>query len=108
MGRRDWEATVQDGRVEGCALISSCKNTKITLASEQPSTEECWNIPEKGTQSPRAKEKLQQDGRRSVVMFKIKADTRRRCLEGTNKTLCAPGPREGRSVPHKRLSQTGM
>ena len=26
-------------------------------------------------------------------MFRIKPHTRERCWEGTNKTLCAPGPR---------------
>ena len=39
-------------------------------------------------------------------MFKIKPHTCQRCSEGTNKTLCAPGPRKRSSDPHKRLSQT--
>ena len=29
-----------------------------------------------------------------------------RVLEGTNKTLCAPGPRRKEQQPHRRLSQT--
>ena len=29
-----------------------------------------------------------------------------RLLEGTNKTLCAPGPRRKEQCPHKRVSQT--
>ena len=29
-----------------------------------------------------------------------------RLLEGTNKTLCAPGPRRKEQCPHKRLTQT--
>ena len=29
-----------------------------------------------------------------------------RLLEGTNKTLCAPGPRRKEQWPHKRLTQT--
>ena len=31
---------------------------------------------------------------------------RNRLLEGTNRTLCAPGPRRKERGPHKRLTQT--
>jgi len=48
----------------------------------------------KDTPCPRTKEKLQQDGRRGKIMFRIKSHTRQRYLEGSNKTLCAPGPRD--------------
>ena len=41
-----------------------------------------------------------------TIMFKINPNTLQRHLEGTNKNLCAPGPRERSSDPHKRLSQT--
>ena len=33
-------------------------------------------------------------------------DRENRLLEGTNKTLCAPGPRRKEQGPHKRLTQT--
>ena len=39
-------------------------------------------------------------------MFNIKPHIHQRLLEGTNKTLCALGPKERRSDCHKRLSQT--
>ncbi|XDA90983.1 hypothetical protein R6Z07F_020594 [Ovis aries] len=38
---------VQDGEVEGCVLISSCKSTKLQLAVEQQSTGGCCNPPKK-------------------------------------------------------------
>ena len=41
--------------------------------------------------SPRAKEKPQQDRRKSKIAFRIKPYTCQRCSEGSNKTLCAPG-----------------
>ena len=43
---------------------------------------------------PRAKEKPQQDGRRGKIAFGIKPHTCQRCSEGSNKTSCAPGPRD--------------
>ena len=39
-------------------------------------------------------------------MFRIKSYTCQRCSEGTNTTLCAPGPRTTEQWPHKRQSQT--
>ena len=38
---------VQDGRVEGCAVIIPVTAPKLKLAVEQPSTGECWNPPKK-------------------------------------------------------------
>jgi len=38
-------------------------------------------------------------------MFKIKPHTHQRHLEGTNKTLCASGPRESNYVPIKKAKQ---
>ena len=43
---------------------------------------------------PTAKGKPQQDGGRDKITFRIKPYTHQRCSEGSNKTLCAPGPRD--------------
>ena len=85
---------------------SPVRTSTLQLAAEQPLTGECWIPPKKHIPHPRSKEKPQQDGRRSEIMFRIKPQTHQRCSEGTNKTLCAPGSRERNSDPHKRLSQT--
>ena len=61
------------------------------LTAEQTSTGECWIPPRKDTPHPRAKEKPQPDSRRGKTAFRIKAHTRQRHSEGSNKTLCAPG-----------------
>ena len=45
----------------------------------------------KDTPHPRSKEKPQQDGRRGEIMFRIKPHISQRCLEGSNKNLCAAG-----------------
>ena len=37
---------------------------------------------------------LQEDGRRGEIAFRIKLHTHQRCSEGSNKTLCTPGPRD--------------
>ena len=37
---------------------------------------------------------LQEDGRRGEIAFRIKPYTHQRCQEGSNKTLCTPGPRD--------------
>ena len=44
----------------------------------------------KDTPYPRAKEKLQKNGRRGEIMFRIKPHTHWRCSEDSNKTLHAP------------------
>ena len=99
----------QDGGLEGCVLISSCKNSKnfwstgtpkLQLAAEQPMTGKCWIQPKKDTPHQRAKEKPQQDGRRGEITFRIKPDTCQRHLEGSNKLCCISGPK----TP-QRLSQ---
>ena len=46
----------------------------------------------KDTPHPSAKEKPWQDGRRGEIVFRLKSHTRQRCLEGSNKTSCSPGP----------------
>ena len=40
------------------------------------------------------------------LITQLTQDWGNRLLEGTNKTLCAPGPRRKEQCPHKRLSQT--
>ena len=40
------------------------------------------------------------------MIIGLPQDWGNRLLEGTNKTLCAPGPRRKEQCPHKRLSQT--
>ena len=42
----------------------------------------------------KGKGEAQQDGRRGKIMFRIKIHTLQRCSEGSNQTLCAPGPRD--------------
>ena len=49
--------------------------------------------PKKDTPHTRAKENPQQDGRRGEITFRIKPHMHQRCSEGSNKALCAPGPR---------------
>ena len=66
--------------------------SKITIATEQPSTGECWISAKKEyTSRPRAKEKPQQDGRRGEIAFRNKLHTCQKHSEGSNKTLCTPG-----------------
>ena len=72
---------VQDGGVEGCVFIFSCKNSKITVIDRRLLDTPC----------PRAKEKPPQDGRRGKIAFRIKPHTHQKRLEGSNKTLCVPG-----------------
>ena len=48
----------------------------------------------KDTPHTREKEKPQQDGWRGEIAFRLKTHAHQRCLEGSNATLCAPGPRD--------------
>ena len=84
------------GGVEGMHPSSPMRSPKLQLTAEQPSTGECWIPPKKDIPHPRAKEKPQQDGRRGKIMFRVKHRTCQRHLEGSNKTLCEPGPRDPR------------
>ena len=54
-------------------MSSPERMSKVKLASEQPSTGECWILPKKkkDVPCPRAKEKPQQDGRTGEVAFRI-------------------------------------
>ena len=74
--------------------FSPVRTPKLQLAAEQPSVGECWIPPNKGNPHPRAQEKSQQYGRRGEITFRIKPHTCQRRLEGSNRTLCAPGPTE--------------
>ena len=92
----------QDGGLEGCVLISSCKNSKnfwstgtpkLQLAAEQPMTGKCWiQQQKKDTPCPRAKEKPHQDGRRGEIAFRIKPHTRQRHSDGSNKSCVYQDP----------------
>ena len=73
---------------------SPVRTPSLHLAAEQPSTGKCWIPPKKDTPCPRAKEKPQQDGRKGKSAFRIKSHTRQGRSESSNKTLCAPGPRD--------------
>ena len=82
----------QDGRVEGCALIFSCEVSKKTTCYWTIIDRRMLDPTKKDTPCPRSKEKPQQDCRRDEIMFRIKPHTCQRCLEGSNRSLCAPGP----------------
>ena len=85
---------------------SSARTPKLRLPAEQSLIGECCNPPKKDTLRPKAKEKLQQDGRRGTIAFKIKPHTHQRSLESTNKNSCTQEPGKGAVTPNKRLSQT--
>ena len=80
------------------------RTPKSQLAAEQPMTGECWNPPK--IPMSKGKGEPEQDGRRGAIAFNIKCRSHWRHLEGANKTLCTPGPRERSRDLHKRLSQT--
>ena len=90
-----WQPCSQDGSVEGCVLISPVRIPNLQLTNEQPSTGEYWIPPKEKKKSPcsRAKEKPQQDSKRSEIAFRLKLHTGQRCSEGSNQTLCTPGPK---------------
>ena len=70
------------------------RTPKLQLTAEQSSTGEMLDPTKKRYPHPRAKEKSQQDSRRDKISFRIKFHTCQRCLEGSNQTLCVPGPRD--------------
>ena len=74
--------------------FSPSRTPRLQLAAEQPSTGKCWISPKKDNPCPKAKEMLQQDGRRGEITFRIKPQMPQKCSEGTNKTLCTKGPRK--------------
>ena len=72
---------------------SPARTPKLQITAEQP-PQECGIPLKKDTYHPRAREKPQQDSWRSEIAFRIKPHTHQRCLEGSNKTLGAPEPRD--------------
>jgi len=80
-----------NGRIEGCVLIFSCKNSKIATHCWTTINRRMLDPTKKITPRPRAKAKTQQDSRKGKIAFRIKPHTHQRCLEGSNKALCAPG-----------------
>ena len=86
------EHCFQDGRAEGRVLIFSCTNSKTATCCCTSSDRRMLDPDKKDTPHPRTEAKPQQDGRRGKIAFRIKPHTRRRCSEGSNKTVCAPGP----------------
>ena len=72
---------------------SPVRTPKVQLTTEEPLTEKCRIPPKKDIPHPSAKEKHHQDCTREEIAFRIKPHTRQRCLEGSNKILCTPGPR---------------
>ena len=73
---------------------SPARTPKLQLALINHQQENVGSHQKKDTPCPRAKEKPQQDGRRGKIAFRIKPHNRQRVSEGSNKTLCAPGPRD--------------
>ena len=80
---------------------SPVRKPKSQLSAEQPSTGECWNLSRKDTPCPQVK-KLQQNGRKGTITFKIKPHILQRSLENTNKTWCYQGPPEKGAVTPTR------
>ena len=68
------------------------RTLKLQVAAEQLLTGECWIPPKRDTPHPRAKEKPQQDGRRSKIAFRIKLVAHQRCSEGSNKPCAHQDP----------------
>ena len=93
--------TSQDGRVEGYAVIFSCKNSKITTHCWRTIDRRMLNHTKKRYPTSRAKEKPQQDGSRGKITFRIKPHTCQIRSNGSNKPHAHQGPK----TP-QRLSQS--
>ena len=65
---------VQDGRVEGHVLISSCESTKIVISYwttiDKKMLESTKKKKKKDTPQPKTRKKLQQDSRSGTIMIK--------------------------------------
>ena len=70
-----YRLSVQDCGVEGHALISSCKSTKIITSCWTTIDRRTLKHTKKDTPCPKAKNKLQPDGRRGTITIKIKSHT---------------------------------
>ena len=82
---------VQDGGVEGYALIFFCKDSKITASCWTTINRRMWDPLKKRHPMSKGKGEAPEDGRRGEVAFRIKPHTCQRCSEGSNKTLCTSG-----------------
>ena len=71
-------------------LLREQQNCKLLLNNHQ---QDNVRSHQEDTPDPKAKEKAQQDGRRGEITFRIKPHIHQRPSEGSNKTLCAAGPR---------------
>ena len=69
---------------------SQVRTPKLQFAAELLSTQECWIPPQNDTSHPRAKEKPEEDGRRSEITFRMKPHTDQRGLGDSNKNLSTP------------------
>ena len=72
---------------------SPVRTPKLQPIAEQPSQENVGYHQKKDTPHPKTKKKPQEDCRRDKIVFRINPHTCQRHWEGSNKTLCAPGPR---------------
>ena len=68
--KRFRQLPVQDDRVEGCALISSCENTKITTSCWTTIAKRMPDLLKKDTPHPKTKKRPQWDSRRGTIMIK--------------------------------------
>ena len=80
---------------------SPARTPKLRLAAEQSSIGECWDPPKKDTLCPRAKEKLQQDGRRATIAFKNQTSYPPEKLGKVQQNLVYTGTRERNSDPQQ-------
>ena len=78
----------QDGRVKIFSKIATCCWTTINRRILDPTGGKKRYLIFKANEMP------QQDSRKGNITFRIKPHTHQRYLEGSNKTLCAPGPRD--------------
>ena len=82
---------------------SPARTPKLQLAAKQLLTGECWIAPKRYPMS-KAKEKLQQDGRRGRITFRIKPHIHQRCPEGPNKPCAHQDPETPETEPELCLS----
>ena len=89
-----WSKIIKMVKWKNLCSSSPARTLKLQLTAEQLSIEECQIPAKNDAPSPRAKEKPQKDSKNGKIVFRIKPYTHQRCLEGSNKTLCAPGHRD--------------
>ena len=64
------ERLFQDGRVEGCVLISCCKSTEVTTSCWTAINRKMLGLTKKDTPHSKTKQKLQWGGRRGAITLK--------------------------------------